>query len=66
LKADYDRWHPTIQTVIDTIDKDSCYRYALNNREDEDEMRKAFHEKNLNKSRAEWLYCYDPLTVPLV
>ncbi|MDB5770872.1 MAG: monooxygenase [Burkholderia sp.] len=146
LKADYEGWHPTIQTVIDAIDKDSCYRYALNNRppvsnwstdkatllgdsahptlpymasgavmaiedsavlarciedcasvpealqryqrnrldrtarivnestasrglyriEDEDEMRKAFHEKNLNKSRAEWLYCYDPLTVPLV
>jgi salicylate hydroxylase len=145
LKADYEGWHPTIQTVIDAIDKDSCYRYALNNRppvsnwsteratllgdsahptlpylasgaamaiedsavlarcledcasipealqlyqrnridrtarvviestesralyriEDEEEMRKAFHEKNLSKARAEWLYSYDPLTVPL-
>ncbi|MDO8456425.1 MAG: FAD-dependent monooxygenase [Burkholderiaceae bacterium] len=146
LKADYEGWHPTIQTVIDAIDKDSCYRYALNNRppvsnwstekatllgdaahptlpymasgaamaiedsavlarcledgagvsealqryqrnrldrtarivnestesrglyriEDEDEMRKAFQEKNLTRSRAEWLYSYDPLNVPLI
>jgi salicylate hydroxylase len=146
LKADYEGWHPNIQTVIDAIDKDSCYRYALNNRppvsnwstekvtllgdsahptlpymasgavmaiedsavlarcledgasvpealqryqknrldrtarivnestesrglyriEDEDEMRKAFQEKNLTRSRAEWLYSYDPLNVPLI
>ncbi len=32
LKADFEGWHPTIQTVIDAIDKDNCYRYALNNR----------------------------------
>lgn len=32
LKADYQGWHPNIQAVIDAIDKDSCYRYALNNR----------------------------------
>jgi salicylate hydroxylase len=32
LKADFEGWHPDIQTVIDAIDKDSCYRYALNNR----------------------------------
>ncbi len=32
LKADYAGWHPDIQTVIDAIDKDSCFRYALNNR----------------------------------
>jgi salicylate hydroxylase len=146
LKADYEGWHPNIQTVIDAIDKDSCYRYALNNRppvsnwstekvtllgdsahptlpymasgavmaiedsavlarcledgasvpealqryqknrldrtarivnestesrglyriEDEDEMRKAFQEKNLTRSRAEWLYSYDPQNVPLI
>jgi salicylate hydroxylase len=146
LKADYAGWHPTIQTVIDAIDKDGCYRYALNNRtpvdrwstgrvtllgdaahptlpylasgaamaiedgavvarcleafdtasvalktyqdmrtdrtarvvressgnrdlyriEDEAEMRKAFHEKNMSKERSEWLFAYDPLTVPLV
>lgn len=145
LKADFEGWHPTIQTVIDAIDKDGCYRYALNDRspvdhwstdrvtllgdaahptlpylasgaamaiedgavlarcldgfdtpsealktyqdlrtdrtarvvresagnrdlyriEDENEMRKAFHEKNMNKTRSEWLYAYDPLTVPL-
>ncbi len=32
LKADFRGWHADIQTVIDAIDKDSCYRYALNNR----------------------------------
>ena len=145
LKADYEGWHPTIQTVIDAVDKDSCYRYALNDRppvsnwstarvtllgdaahptlpylasgaamaiedaavlarcleadsvpaalakyqrnrldrtarvvnesienrwiyriEDENEMREAFRKKDMNKSRAEWLYSYDPLTVKLV
>ena len=146
LKADFEGWHPTIQTVIDAIDKDSCYRYALNNRppvsnwstpratllgdsahptlpymasgavmaiedsavlarclqertsvpealqryqrnriertarivnestdsrglyriEDEDEMRKAFEQRNLAKSRAQWLYSYDALHVPLI
>jgi len=141
----FEGWHPTIQTVIDAIDKEGCYRYALNDRapvsrwstervtllgdaahptlpylasgaamaiedgavlarcldefdnpaealgiyqsmrldrtarvvresaanrtlyriEDEEVMRKAFHDKNMNKSRSEWLYAYDPLTVPL-
>ena len=145
LKAVFEGWHPTIQTVIDAIDKEGCYRYALNDRapvsrwstervtllgdaahptlpylasgaamaiedgavlarcldefdnpaealgiyqsmrldrtarvvresaanrtlyriEDEEVMRKAFHDKNMNKSRSEWLYAYDPLTVPL-
>jgi salicylate hydroxylase len=32
LKADFEGWHPTIQTVIDAIDRDGCYRYALNDR----------------------------------
>jgi salicylate hydroxylase len=32
LKRDYQGWHADIQTVIDAIDRDSCYRYALNNR----------------------------------
>lgn len=32
---------------------------------DADEMRKAFKEKNISKERAQWLYPYDPLTVPL-
>ena len=145
LKADFEGWHPTIQTVIDAIDKDSCYRYALNNRppvsnwstdkvtllgdaahptlpymasgaamaiedaavlarcldakvnvtealqryqrnrlartarivnestesrwlyriEDEDEMRRAFRDKDIGKSRTEWLYSYDPLHIAL-
>jgi hypothetical protein len=29
------------------------------------EMKRAFAEKNIAKSRNEWLYCYDPLNVPL-
>jgi salicylate hydroxylase len=145
LKADFAGWHPTIQTVIDAIDRDACFRYALNNRppvggwstgratllgdaahptlpyiasgaamaiedaavlarclaerasaaaalqayeqarvertsrvviesnesrglyriEDEQAMREAFRQKDLTKSRAGWLYSYDPLTVPL-
>ena len=145
LKADFAGWHPDIHTVIDAIDRDSCFRYALNNRppvdnwstaratllgdaahptlpymasgaamaiedaavlarcleagpsvpaalqryqrtrlertarivnestasrslyriEDEDEMRRAFQEKNLSQQRSQWLYSYDPLAVPL-
>jgi salicylate hydroxylase len=29
------------------------------------EMRQAFHDRNIARSRNEWLYPYDPLTVPL-
>ena len=32
---------------------------------DADQMRAAFHQRNIAKERAEWLYNYDPLTVPL-
>jgi salicylate hydroxylase len=32
LKADYEGWHPIIQTVIDAADKDQCYRWSLHNR----------------------------------
>ena len=32
LKADFEGWHPTIQTILDAADKDECYRWALNNR----------------------------------
>jgi salicylate hydroxylase len=30
---------------------------------DADEMRRQFHERNIAKSRNEWLYPYDPTTV---
>ncbi|MFN9506902.1 MAG: FAD-dependent monooxygenase, partial [Rubrivivax sp.] len=30
-----------------------------------DAMRQAFHDRNIARSRNEWLYPYDPLTVPL-
>jgi salicylate hydroxylase len=33
--------------------------------EDAEEMRQTFARRNLAKSRGEWLYNYDPLTVPL-
>ena len=29
LKADFEGWHEDIQTVIDLVDKDECYRWAL-------------------------------------
>jgi salicylate hydroxylase len=29
------------------------------------EMRQAFHDRNIAKSRNEWLYPYDPLKVSL-
>ncbi|MBT5074103.1 MAG: NAD(P)-binding protein [Kordiimonadaceae bacterium] len=32
LKADFAGWNEEIQTIIDAIDKDQCYRWALNNR----------------------------------
>lgn len=32
LKARYKGWHPAIQTIIDTADKDECYRWSLFNR----------------------------------
>lgn len=30
LKADFVGWHPDIQTIVDTVDKTECYRWALN------------------------------------
>lgn len=32
LKADYHGWHDTVQVVIDALDRDECYRWALFNR----------------------------------
>ena len=145
LDADYRGWHPMVRAVVDSVDRDQCFRWALNNRRpsmvwssprvtmlgdavhatlpymaqgaamaiedaavlaraleldapleeqlriyerhrsprtarvvDEsnemgelyhignaDEMRQAFHDRNIAKSRNEWLYPYDPLTVAL-
>ncbi len=33
LKTDFDGWHDDVQTVIDLMDRDACYRWALNIRE---------------------------------
>ena len=30
------------------------------------QMRQAFHDRNIAKSRNEWRYPYDPLPVPLI
>ncbi len=145
LDADYAGWHPMVRAVIDNVDKDQCFRWALNNRKpsmvwssprvtmlgdavhatlpymaqgaamaiedaavlaralsldvplaeqlrvyeghraprtarvveesnemgelyhigDAADMRKAFHDRNIAKSRNEWLYPYDPMRVPL-
>ncbi len=29
LKADFDGWHENIQTILDLVDRDQCYRWAL-------------------------------------
>ena len=29
LKSDFGGWHPTVQAVIDAVDKDQCFRWAL-------------------------------------
>ena len=33
--------------------------------DDAERMRQAFHDRNIAKSRNEWLYPYDPLHAPL-
>ena len=143
LDADYGGWHPMVRAVIDTVDGDQCFRWALNNRvpslvwsrghctmlgdavhatlpymaqgaamaiedaavlaravalagpleerlrryeqhraprtarvvnessemgelyhiNDAVQMRQAFHDRNIARSRNEWLYPYDPLHV---
>jgi len=145
LDADYAGWHPMVRAIIETVNKQECFRWALNNRtpstnwstqrvtmlgdavhstlpymaqgaamaiEDAavlaraleldapmaerlriyeqhraprtarvvlestemgelyhigkaEEMRQAFHDRNIAQSRNEWLYPYDPLSVPL-
>jgi salicylate hydroxylase len=145
LDADYTGWHPMVRAIIETVDRQECFRWALNNRtpgtvwstqrvtmlgdavhstlpymaqgaamaiEDAavlaraieldapmaerlhiyeqhraprtarvvlestemgelyhignaEEMRQAFHDRNIAKSRNEWLYPYDPLAVAL-
>ena len=32
LDADYEGWHPMVRAVIEQVDRDQCYRWALNNR----------------------------------
>jgi salicylate hydroxylase len=32
LSADYAGWHPMVRAVIDAVDRDQCFRWALNRR----------------------------------
>ncbi|UUZ71136.1 FAD-dependent monooxygenase [Polaromonas sp. P1(28)-8] len=32
LDADYRGWHPMVRALIETVDRDQCFRWALNNR----------------------------------
>jgi len=145
LDQDYRGWHPIVRAVVESVDKDQCYRWALNNRRpvmtwttdrtallgdsahatlpymaqgaamaiedaavlarlldgetaipqalkiyeahrapraariinestemgglyqivDAEEMRQAFIQRDIGRSRNSWLYPYDPMTVPL-
>lgn len=33
LDQDYAGWHPMVRAAIDNVDRDQCYRWALNNRQ---------------------------------
>jgi salicylate hydroxylase len=33
LDTDYAGWHPMVRAVVDRVDRDQCFRWALNNRE---------------------------------
>jgi len=32
LKSEFESWHPDVQTLIDAMDKDQCYRWAMYDR----------------------------------
>ena len=32
MKSDFVGWHDNIQAIIDQVDRDQCYRWAMNNR----------------------------------
>ena len=50
----------TARVVTESTEHGGLYHIV-----DPEEMRRAFEKKNLAKERAEWLFSYDPLTVPL-
>jgi salicylate hydroxylase len=51
----------TARVVLESTEHGGLYHMV-----DAEQMRRAFHDRNIAKERAEWLYNYDPLTVPLV
>ena len=50
----------TARVVNESTESRGLYRI-----EDAEAMREAFRQKDLTKSRSQWLYSYDPLSVPL-
>lgn len=50
----------TARVVTESTEQGGLYHIV-----DVEEMKRAFAKKNVAKERAEWLYCYDPLTVAL-
>jgi salicylate hydroxylase len=51
----------TARIVNESTDHGGLYHMT-----DAEQMREAFTKRNIAKERAEWLFNYDPLTVPLV
>lgn len=54
------RTERTARIVLESTEHGDLYHIA-----DAGEMRRAFEAKNIAKSREQWLYAYDPLTVAL-
>jgi salicylate hydroxylase len=62
LKAYQDHRAPrTARVVHESNEMGELYHI-----DDAERMRQAFHDRNIAKSRNEWLYPYNPLTVPFV
>jgi salicylate hydroxylase len=50
----------TARVVLESTEMGELYHIG-----NAEEMRQAFHDRNIAKSRNEWLYPYDPLAVAL-
>jgi salicylate hydroxylase len=54
------RLERTARVVTESTDHGGLYHIV-----DVEEMRRAFASRNIARERAQWLFNYDPLTVPL-
>ena len=59
-----DEWH-VLDIAGQGVIEESREMGELYHINDAGQMRRAFHERNIARSRNEWLYPYDPLQVPL-